>query len=128
MTRRSIVVAVAITIGGLACGNDDVTAPQVPASSSSQGTIADSPVDLTVHLVAGAGDDDVTQLILDVLSKPPVPGRQGQDHLDGVQRVTGDYRRFAVRVTFFDDATEAEVDAVVSALEASAIVERVEPG
>jgi hypothetical protein len=82
-------------------------------------------VDLAVYFHDGATDQEITDFILDVLSKPPVPGRQGQAHLDGVRYTSGDYTRNAAYVTFSPDATAEQRQAVLDAVQASPMVDRI---
>lgn len=102
--------------------------PSDGSSSTAPGQASfgsDVAVDLAVYFQGGVSDDDITDFILEVLSKPAEPDRQGQAHVDGVQYTSGDYTRDAVYVTFFPNATEDERQAVIDAVQASPMVERI---
>jgi hypothetical protein len=86
----------------------------------------DEPVDLAIYFVPTVTDRDITDFLLEVLSKPPVPGREGQAHLDGVQHTSGDYTRKAAYVTFASEASAADRQAVMDVVLDDGRVERVE--
>lgn len=92
----------------------------------------DAPVDLAVYLndrvndqESNDFDQELSDFIGTVLSKPPVPRRPGEDNLDGVQAILADYERHAVYVWFFSNATKAQRQAVIDAVKASPMVERI---
>ena len=82
-------------------------------------------MDLAIYFADDTTDEQITAFIQDVLSKPATTGRQGQAHLDGVQYTSGDYTRNAAYVTFSADATAAQRQAVLNAVEASPMVDHV---
>ena len=110
------------------CGDDDAAPSGASSTSTAAGQASfgsDVPVDLAIYFNDGTTDGEITTFIQEVLSKPPIPERQGRAHLDGVQYTSGDYTRDAAYVTFFGDATEEQRQAVLDAVEASPLVDHV---
>jgi hypothetical protein len=142
VTRHGATALFLVALSALAgCSSDDeeVRAGAQDAGSSTtafEGVdddgrrhVGDNAVaDVAIFFKAEVSDDGISDFIGDVLSKPPQPGRRGQDNLDGLDSIAADYGRHAVYLQFFDNATAAQRQAVKDAVLASPLVDRIEEG
>lgn len=130
MTHRALgalvvlAVTVVVCLLPIACGDGTTTnagpgatATTVPSKGPRDVSGTGMPADLGVYLAPTTTDADMTRLMSELFHET-TPGRVGEDMIDGVLGVQGDYGVKAIYIDFSPGTTAHRVDEIIRSTEA----------